>query len=86
MMDDVKEQLRTYILSEFLPGEAESNLKDDTLIRSTGIVDSMGMLSLIMFVEERFGVEVDAQEAGLENFDKIESIASLIDRKRAAKG
>lgn len=84
-MDDVKEQLRAYILGEFLPGESPSNLLDDTIIRSSGIVDSMGMLSLIMFVEERFGIEVEAEEAGLENFDKIETIAALVERKRAAK-
>ena len=84
-MNQTKEQIRNFILSEFLPGESPSNLKDDTPLRTSGVLDSMATLRLVSFVEETFGIEVDAHEAGIDNFDRIEDIASLIDRKRSGK-
>lgn len=85
-MEDIKEVIRQYILTEFLPGEKPSNLQDDTPLRTSGILDSIGMVKLVSYIEEKFGVEVEAHETGVENFDRIEDIAALIERKRAMKG
>ena len=82
---NIKEQLRRYILAEFLPGESPSNLKDDTLLRTSGILDSMATLQVVTFVEEHFGIEVEAHEAGVENFDSLNSIAAFVEQKKAAK-
>jgi acyl carrier protein len=84
-VDNVKEEIRQYILSEFLPGEKPSNLRDDTPLRTSGILDSMATLRLVGFVEERFGIEVQAHEASLDNFDRIETIASFIQSKAAGQ-
>jgi acyl-CoA synthetase (AMP-forming)/AMP-acid ligase II len=54
-MDNVKEELRQYILSGFLPGEKPSNLRDDTPLRTSGILDSVATLRLVSFVEEHYG-------------------------------
>ena len=84
-LNSVKDELRQYILAQFLPGEKASNLHDDTPLRTSGIVDSMGMLQMVNFVEERFGIEVEAYEANVENFDRIEDIAAFIESKPAVK-
>jgi acyl carrier protein len=84
-MTDMKEEIRQYILSEFLPGEKPSNLHDDTPVRTSGILDSVGTLRMVSFIEERFGIEVEAHEAGVENFDRIEDIAAFIQRKLMAR-
>lgn len=84
-MNNEKEMIRQYILSEFLPGEKPSNLQDDTPLRTSGILDSMAVIKLVGFVEERFGIEVEAHEASVENFDNIQSIVSLIHAKTAAR-
>jgi acyl carrier protein len=84
-VDNVKEEIRQYILSEFLPGEKPSNLRDDTPLRTSGILDSMATLRLVGFVEERFGIEVQAHEASVDNFDRIETIASFIQSKAAGQ-
>ena len=78
---DKKEEIRQYILSEFLTGENPSNLQDDTPLRTSGILDSVATLRLVTFVEERFGIELEAHEAGVENFDSINSIAAFIESK-----
>jgi len=83
-MDEIKQQVRQF-LSELLPPEKFSNLRDDTPLRTSGILDSMGLLRLVSLVEEKFGIEVSAYEAGIENFDRIDYIAAFVQRKRAAK-
>jgi acyl carrier protein len=83
-MENAREELRQYILSEFLPGEKPSNLRDDTPLRTSGILDSVATLRLVSFVEEHYGIEVEAHEAGVENFESIDSIASFIKSKRGS--
>lgn len=82
-MDDVKETIRAYILNEYLPGESATNLRDETPLRTSGVLDSMATLSLVSFVEQTFGVTIDAHETGIEHFDCIEDIAKLVAGKRA---
>jgi acyl carrier protein len=84
-MDNVKEVLRGHILDKYLPGESPANLKDDTPLRTSGVLDSMATLSLVTFVEETFGVALEAHETGIENFDRIEDIAELVERKRSGR-
>ena len=83
-MDQIKETIRTFILTEYLPGELPSNLKDDTPLRTSGILDSVGTLALVSFLEQQFGIEIDAHETGIEDFDRLEDIAALVARKQAA--
>ncbi len=81
----VKEELRTYIVSEFLPGESLGNLKDDTPLRTSGVLDSMGLLRLVSFVESHYGIELEAHETSIENFDTVNAISALIERKIAGE-
>lgn len=83
-MTDVKNTIREFILSEYLPGESPANLKDETPLRTSGILDSMATLALVSFLEQRFGVEFDAHETGIEHFDRLDDIANLVIRKQAA--
>ncbi len=80
----IKDEIRDYILSEFLPGESPANLKDDTPLRTGGVLDSMATLQLVNHVESRFGIEIEAHEAGVENFDRICDMAAFIAHKREA--
>jgi acyl carrier protein len=80
-MENVKDEIRQYILSEFLPGEDASNLHDDTPLGASGILDSVSTLRLVSFIEERFGLEVEAHEAGVENFESINAIAAFVKSK-----
>jgi len=82
-MDDVKETIRQFILSTYLPGESADNLRDDTPLMTSGVLDSLATLGLVSFVEREFGIELDAYETGVETFDRIEDIAALVARKRS---
>ena len=81
-MDNVKETLRQFILSKYLPGESPANLRDDTPLQTSGVLDSLATLGLVTFVEHEFGIEMEAHETGIDHFNRIEDIAALVQRKR----
>jgi acyl carrier protein len=83
-MDNIKNAIRQFVITTYLPGESPDNLKDDTPLRTSGILDSMSTLGLVNFVEEHFGVVLEAHETGIEHFDRIEDIAALVTRKQQA--
>jgi acyl carrier protein len=82
-VNDIKETLRQFILEQYLPGESAANLKDDTPLRTSGVLDSMATLALVNFAEREYSIEFEAHETGIEHFDTIGSIAALVERKRA---
>jgi acyl carrier protein len=81
-MTDVTTTLRQYILERHLPGESPVNLKDDTRLQSSGILDSMAVLELASFIQQEFGVELTASETTAENFDRLKDIVALVERRR----
>ena len=83
-MDNVKDTIRDYILREYLPGESAANLTDETPLRTSGILDSMATLNLVTFLEESFGITIDAHETGIDQFDRIADIAALVAQKKGA--
>jgi acyl carrier protein len=83
-MNEITEAVHEYILREFLPGESPEELTDETPLITGGILDSISTLKLVNFLEDRFGVTVEAYEAGVDNLDSVRQIARLIASKRSA--
>jgi acyl carrier protein len=83
VQDPIKTAIRQYILDNYLQGEAPENLADDAPLRTSGILDSLGTLSLVTFLEQEFGIEIEAHETGVENFDSLADIAAFVSRKQA---
>ncbi|WP_165073575.1 acyl carrier protein [Paludisphaera rhizosphaerae] len=83
-MEDIQKDVHTFILTEFLPGEDPSELTESTPLITGGILDSITTLKLVVYLEERFGITVEAHEAGVEHLDSIKQIADLVAEKKAA--
>ena len=83
--NDVRTTVKSFILEQFLPGEDPAMLTDDTPLITAGIVDSMGALRLVAYLEEEFGVRIQAHEVDVEHLNTLDAIAALVDGKRAAK-
>ncbi|WP_435018914.1 acyl carrier protein [Tundrisphaera sp. TA3] len=83
-MDEIRHAVHAYILDHFLPGEDPEELTDQTPLITGGILDSIRTLKLVVFLEDRFGITVDAHEAGVDNLDSVGQIAELIASKKAA--
>lgn len=77
------EQIRQYILENFLFSTDISQLGLDESFLDRGLIDSTGMLEVILFLEEAFGVKVADREMVPENLDSVNRIAAFIERKRA---
>jgi acyl carrier protein len=81
-MHDVKESIREFIISTYLPGESRENLRDDTPLITSGILDSLATIALASFVETTFAVELDVYDTSVDHFDRIEDIAASVVRKQ----
>ena len=83
-MEEIEKVVHGYILNEFLPGEDPRELTERTPLITGGILDSITTLKLVVFLEEHFGITVEAHEAGVEHLDSIRQIAGLIAEKKQA--
>ena len=84
MSDAIKTVVKNYILEQFLPGEDPEEMNSETPLITGGILDSIGTLKLVTFLEEHFGVILEAHEAGVDHLDTVNQITELIERKQAA--
>jgi acyl carrier protein len=84
-MTDVLAEVRTYIVDELAEGELDAAALDDlTNLIEEDILDSLGIMSLVEFLEERFGLDIDPAEIEIENFETLAAIANLVAAKQAA--
>jgi len=77
----IEEQIRKYVAENFLFSDDGSQLPDDVSFLEEGIVDSTGVLELVMFVEDTFNVAVKDEEIVPDNFDSVARLAAYIRRK-----
>ena len=73
-------QVRDFVAAKFYVADPKS-LEDRTSLLDHGIIDSTGVLEVIMFIETTFGVTVEDSEMLPENLDSIERIAAFVARK-----
>ena len=83
-MDELRNAIRQHLLATHLQGESPENLGDDIPLLTSGILDSLAAMNLVMFLEQQFGIELDVHDTSAERFDRITDMASTVARKRAA--
>lgn len=74
----ISEAVKEFILKEFLPGEPAENLDESTPLITGAIVDSIGMMKLVLFLQEKFGVEIEPHEMNADHIGTIADIASVV--------
>lgn len=79
--ESTEKTIRQYIVAEVLNGEDTDDLTSTTPLLSNGILDSMAILKLVIFLENDFSIAVESQEVHPENFDTVEKIATLVQSK-----
>ena len=77
------QKIRSFILDTFLFTDDPTALADDESFLDRGIIDSTGVLELVMFLEEEFGVSVDDADLTPESLDSVRSVGAFLERKRA---
>ena len=79
---NIKEQVRAFVTSNFYVADP-SSLEDGASLLDHGIIDSTGVLEIIFFIEETFGIAIKDSEMLPDNLDSIERIANFIALKQA---
>ena len=71
-----------FITDEFMRGEGEAPLEPNRSLVSTGILDSLALLKLLMFIEERFNLKVADGEVIPSNFETVNRITEFVETKQ----
>ncbi len=80
-MSQIREELRHFVVDNFLLGQDDVGLTDDASFLDRGIVDSTGVLELVSFLERRYAIKLDDEELVPENLDSIDNLVAFLERK-----
>jgi acyl carrier protein len=79
---DIVERTRAYVRENFLYMRPDWKLRDEDLLIGSGVIDSIGVVELIAFLEEAFGVTIPEDEITEQNLGSLQAIGRFV----AAKG
>jgi acyl carrier protein len=80
-MSEVTETIKEYLEDELLDDGVE--LTSDTPLLKTELIDSMGVLTLVGFIEDEFGITVGADDVSTDNFHSLDTITRYVETKLA---
>lgn len=78
-----EQMLRTFILENYLFTDDQSKLNNGDSFLDTGILDSMGILELIYFLDDELSIKVESNEMIPSNLDSIDNLLAFIAKKQA---
>ncbi|MEP7311538.1 MAG: acyl carrier protein [Pseudomonadota bacterium] len=78
---DERRKIKSFILQNFLFTDDDAAVSDSDSLIARGVIDSTGILELILFLEESIGIKVQEDEMVPSNFDSIDSIVSFVARR-----
>jgi acyl carrier protein len=81
-MPEIENKISQFLLENFVLSEQVDKLGIDESLLENGVVDSTGILELVFFAEDQFGIQIDTSEVLPENFDSINALAAYIRRKQ----
>jgi acyl carrier protein len=80
---EIEQQIRGYLIEEFLFGRRET-LNEDTLLLGN-VIDSQGVIALVSFIQQRFNVEVADEEVTTDNLATLKTVVALVEKKLRSK-
>jgi acyl carrier protein len=86
MVGTLASEIRAFIVSNFLFGQEGDGFADNQSFLESGIIDSTGLLELVSFVEQRYGIAIGDRELVPENLDSLSNISQFVARKLEAVG
>ena len=82
---EIETEIREFVASHYLPDASAEAITDTMPLITSGIIDSIGMLALVDFIESRYAIEFMPREIDVYALDTVERIESLIDAKQSAR-
>ena len=78
---DPKQRIREFITTELLEGTYSGPLSDDQDLLLSGLVDSLGVVRMIDFLEQSMDVSIPPEDVTLENFQTVEKISTYLQQQ-----
>lgn len=78
-------ELLVTFLGQLAPASRSMDLRDDTPLLSSGILDSLGILQLMTFLGEELGIEIADDDFTLENFESVGALLAFVRRRKAGE-
>lgn len=86
MVETYATEIKAFIVSNFLFGDEGKGVADDQSFLESGIIDSTGLLELVSFIEQTYGITIGDREMLPENLDSLRNVSQLVARKLDAVG
>lgn len=80
-MQNIQQELRQFVIDNFLFGQGNGNLRNDDSFLDKGIIDSTGVLELVVFLEEKFHFKIEDRELVPDNLDSINNLVRFVETK-----
>jgi acyl carrier protein len=81
MNADITSAIERFIVDEIIMGDRQTRIASEDSLISSGVIDSLALLRLIGFIEERFDVTIEDQEVIPDNFETLSAIESYVSQK-----
>lgn len=81
-LKDIMDRVHTFVSSEFVSDDGKDGLSDKTPLITAGIIDSIGTMRLITFLEQEFGISFAPGEVRVDRLNTLELIASTVQEKQ----
>jgi len=82
---EIDHEIRTFLVNNFLFGKAEA--LDDKAALLGGVIDSTGVIELVMFLQEKFAITIEDEEIAVpDNFESLKNVVAFVERKVHARG
>lgn len=78
---DISKELEHFIQGEIIKGQKNIDLQKSTKLIDEGIIDSLGIMKLLTFIEESFQIQITDEELVLENFESLQAICYMLKNK-----
>ncbi len=82
--NNISRSVREFIVDNFLLGEEDEDFTNNRSFLESGVIDSMGILELITFVEDTYEMDIADDELVPENLDSVNRVTKFIQSKKAA--
>jgi acyl carrier protein len=81
---DPKTIIKQFILNDIQKDRKRKDLADGESLIDQGVIDSLGIMKMLAFLEEKFNIQIAGDELVLENFETLDAITQLVDKKIAS--
>jgi acyl carrier protein len=81
-MQQIEQKVRQFIVDNYFFGKDERGFSDDDSFLDKGVLDSMGILTLVSFIQQEYAIQIDDQELVPDNWDSVRRVAQFVHKKR----